>query len=296
MESSYELRARGNEVTIRWTPSHQGVDGNERADALARRAAAREQSRESLAYLQEASLSHLTRRSTEARALETSSWIRDHVRRRHRYRPPPGGRMRKELRGVRKELAGRYYQLLSGHAAIAPHLRRVGQATSDSCWWCGSGERQTRLHLFSRCHRWTPEIRELWRRVEAECETGPRAPSVRRLFRDPRATPAALDFLRDTRVGKMPGLALYGVREEELGRAVELWAEDESSESEGEEGGARPPLGLYPFLCLFPFFFSFVVCFYSRGRWVRRRGTPHYDSASWSEVRNRLFRKSAAVR
>ena len=38
VESSYELVSRGNRITIRWTPSHQEVDGNERADALARRA------------------------------------------------------------------------------------------------------------------------------------------------------------------------------------------------------------------------------------------------------------------
>ena len=208
--------------------------GNERADTLARAAA-------DPAYLREASLSHLTRLATETRSLETNRWIREHVKRRHRYRPPPGGRMRKELKGVRKERAGRFYQLLSGHAATAPHLKRVGLIDTDSCWWCGSGERQTRLHLFSRCRRWTPEIRELWRRVEAECEGGPRAPSVRRLFRDPRATPAVLDFLRDTRVGKMPGLELHGVREDELGRDMELWADEESSAEEEEEGGPGPP-------------------------------------------------------
>ena len=60
--------------------------------------------------------------------------------------------------------------------------------------------------------------------MEAECEGGPRAPSVRRLFRDPRATPA-----------------LYGVMKEDLGREVELWAEEESLESEGEEGVPGPP-------------------------------------------------------
>ena len=141
----------------------------------------------------------------------------------------------------RKERAGRFYQLMSGHAATAPHLRRIGLIDTDSCWWCGSGERQTRLRLFSRCRRWTPEIRELWRRVEAECEGGPRAPSVRRLFRDPRATPAVLDFLLDTRVGKMPGLELYGVREDELGREMELWADEESSAEEEDEGGPGLP-------------------------------------------------------
>ena len=77
--------------------------------------------------------------------------------------------------------------------------------------------------------------------MEAEYEGGPRVPSVRRLFRDPRATPALLDFLRDTRVGRLPGLAMYGVMEEDSGGEIELWAEEESSENEGEEGGSAPP-------------------------------------------------------
>ena len=38
-------------------------------------------------------------------------------------------------------------------------------------------------------------------------------PSVRLLFRDERATPAFLEFLEDTKVGRMPGLALMGVVE-----------------------------------------------------------------------------------
>ena len=181
--------------------------------------------------------------------------------------------MRRELRGVRKERAGRFYQLLSGHAATAPHLRRIGQISTDSCWWCGSGKRQTRLHLFSRCRRWTPEIRRLWQRIEVDCEGGPRAPSVRRLFRDPRATPAVLDFLRDTRVGMMPGLELHGVREDELGREVELWAEDESSAEEGVEGEPGSPSG-----CTFSFVFSFLwskFLFFFRGRRVAEEEHPN---------------------
>ena len=238
--ASQELRARGSDITIRWTPSHRGVAGNERADALAKKGAAGELRWESPDYLREASLAHLTRKITEARSLETSSWIRAHVKRRHRYRPPPGGKIRQELRAARKEVAGRYYQLLSGHAATAPHLRRVGQAASDECWWCNTGQRQTRLHLFSRCRRWTPQIRELWRRVDAEEGGGPRAPAVRRLFR-PGATEAVLDFLRDTRVGKLPGLACFGVMEDETGGDLELWAENEGSDNEGEEGRPGPP-------------------------------------------------------
>ena len=91
IDASRRLRARGSNVTIRWTPSHQGVAGNERADACARAAAAGDRATACPAYLREASLSHLTRLATEARSAETDRWIRQRVKRKHRYRPPPRG-------------------------------------------------------------------------------------------------------------------------------------------------------------------------------------------------------------
>ena len=60
--------------------------------------------------------------------------------------PPPGGSglRRKALRRVRKPLVGRYYQLLSGHAAIGSflHERVAGplRLESSECRWCGSGK------------------------------------------------------------------------------------------------------------------------------------------------------------
>ena len=46
-------------------------------------------------------------------------------------------------------------------------------------------------------------------------------------FRDERATPVVLEFLEDTRVGRVPGLALMGVVEEESDlEELELWPED----------------------------------------------------------------------
>ena len=62
----------------------------------------------------------------EARSKTASDWIRDYVRKKRRYHPPPRGKLRKGLGKIRKELTGRFYQLLSGHAAIGPHLKRVG--------------------------------------------------------------------------------------------------------------------------------------------------------------------------
>ena len=80
-------------------------------------------------------------------------------------------------------------------------------------------------------------------RVEKDCEwESPRAPSVCLLFRDTRATPAVLEFLRDTRVGRMPGLALLGVQEEESElEEIELVAQSEGPGSDSEKDGPGPP-------------------------------------------------------
>ena len=62
-------------------------------------------------------------------------------------------------------------------------------------------------------------------------------------LRDERATPALLEFLADTRVGRMPGLALFGVEEDESDlEEIALWAEeDEGSGEDSEESGPDPP-------------------------------------------------------
>ena len=127
-----------------------------------------------------------------------------------RYRLPPGrGLRRQHLRRERKELAGRYYQFLSGHAAIGAYLRdRLHKIDSDRCWWCDTGQRQSRFHLVARCPVWAGQARVMWGRIRRLCEwERPRAPSVRRMFEDVRATPAVLSFRRDTWAGRMVSLA-----------------------------------------------------------------------------------------
>ena len=71
---------------------------------------------------------------------------------------PPSGRNQprgKQLRQARKSLAGRYYQLLTGRAAVGSFLQElmagVQRLKSSECWWCNSGGRQSRHHLFVEC-------------------------------------------------------------------------------------------------------------------------------------------------
>ena len=145
------------------------------------------------------------------------------------YRGPDRGarpRIRAPLRRTRKAVAARFFQLLSGHAMIAPFLKdRWGWLDSEECWWCGRG-RQSRDHLFKDCKRWKNEIEELWDTVgkitgkreggEApfksrkgfgfhvrQARARPSNTSIRELLSNDRYTDAVLTFLERTRVGEI---------------------------------------------------------------------------------------------
>lgn len=71
---------RGGEVTVRWTPSHAGAEGNEKADEFAKEAARGERGAVTDGRLQlEASLAHLRRKTTERKTAATAAWVRDNV-------------------------------------------------------------------------------------------------------------------------------------------------------------------------------------------------------------------------
>ena len=111
----------------------------------------------------------------------------------------------------------------------------MGLIDDDTCWWCDTGERQTRFHIVARCPRWRGQARVLWKRVGKLCEWKElRAPEVRLLFDDVQAAPAVLSFLRNTRIGRIAPQALRRRREGGLGREVDR-------EGEGDEGGPGPP-------------------------------------------------------
>ena len=140
---------------------------------------------------------------------------------------------------MRKATDQRYYQLLTGHAAIGSflHDRMTGpqQLDSDGCWWCNSGARQSRHHLFIECRAWAPQTRTLWRRIGEDCHwEHPRAPALRYLWKE-EATEVVLEFLESTRVGRRMPAEVAGLRVDEVRGEEDAWS------SEGSEGGPGPP-------------------------------------------------------
>ena len=132
-----------NRITPRWTPAHQGAEGNEMADQFAEPATESACDAVQRGVLREASLAFVSNCGsiTGTRTVDATRLISDHVRRKRRYRPPRGRRILKEVRSERKALAGHYYQFLSGHAARSSYLHEMTHKVEPSaCGWCGSGE------------------------------------------------------------------------------------------------------------------------------------------------------------
>ena len=155
-------------------PGPCGIAGGGEADRLAKEAAEGWAYEVSDEYRWEASLSHLSRVATGNGSRVTAQWAASRVRPECKHHPPRGtGIRKKQLRRVRKSLAGRYYQLLTGHAAIGSflHERISGpqRAESSERQWCSCGKRQSRHHLFIEFRAWAPRIGRLWSRIGKDC-------------------------------------------------------------------------------------------------------------------------------
>jgi len=76
-----------------------------------------------------------------------------------------------------KRIATRFYQLKTGHALTATHLKWIKLREGDQCWWC-CRSRQTREHLFKHCNRWrASQHKAMWageghKAREAQVEVG----------------------------------------------------------------------------------------------------------------------------
>jgi hypothetical protein len=117
-------------------PPPRGVPGNEDADRMAKLGAVdcTAGSPQSHLMANVASRAILKRRAAENKSREASTWWTPSIERSRGYlaRKTPG--FRPELRYVRKVLASRYYQLMMGHAVIAPYLKyKIKTSDSDTC-------------------------------------------------------------------------------------------------------------------------------------------------------------------
>jgi hypothetical protein len=110
----------------------------------------------------EMSLAHVKRVTSEEKKVKIKRWIQEKVKGGKAYIPRRREGMRKIVKVEKKGVAVRYFQLMTGHAGIAPYLKnKLKKRDSEECWWCRTGRRQMREHLFKECEKWKEEIKEL---------------------------------------------------------------------------------------------------------------------------------------
>ena len=113
------------------------------------------------------------------------------------------GRIQKDLRKEDKGIASRYFQLLYGHAAIGPYLADVIKTVRSENAGGATAASDGRGINFSSCRAWDTQIKELWKSVGRAYEwKRPRAPT-QAAFKDEWAAPVVLQFLRNTKVGRI---------------------------------------------------------------------------------------------
>jgi hypothetical protein len=150
-------------------------------------------------------LAHINRLATETQSRITKEWIEAKLSTSQSYKPKKKWGIRKALQDIPKRKAAVFLQPASGHALIGTHLTRIKKTESNTCWWCGSGRKQTRGHLFGGCRAWKRELLSLKKKIERlkgkRRGRGPRLKVVS-LFQDERLTEFVLEFLEATEVGR----------------------------------------------------------------------------------------------
>ena len=149
LRSMNDLSQR-NKVSIIWVPGHQGIEGNEKADELAREGSNKKLTGPEPAF----GISYATQRQL----------IRDNFTRRHDelWKKLDSCKHSKHfivksnkrttnflLNKSRKELRS-MIGLITGHCKLNKHLHRMRLSEDSSCRRCNE-EEETPIHLFTNC-------------------------------------------------------------------------------------------------------------------------------------------------
>ena len=181
-EDAEKLRIRGTPITLLWVPGHEGVEGNEKADQTAKRAAEGGKNTSpatSILYVKE----------------QVTRWKRQQ---KHPFLPA--------LQMAKKTLTARFLQLKCGHAAIGSYRRRFKQSDSAKCQWCGN-ENQDPTHTLLHCKKWKQQRRKLIKNLkEGKIFLSQRLneKDTEKLFQK-EAAKATLEFLTETKIGIIQG-------------------------------------------------------------------------------------------
>jgi hypothetical protein len=180
-------------VSLHWVPGHEDIEGNERADQLAKAAAIMHPT---------SNLTSLALTGIKIKDITHQEWIK--VLQQYKdtavkknpntYASKFRWRIRKRLSipvGTKRKLASTFYQLKMGHGYMKAYLARIGKSDSSRC---SCGAIQTADHLLLRCKWYRQERRRLKETLEEDNITLPL------LLHTKKGIAATLCFLESTKV------------------------------------------------------------------------------------------------
>jgi len=188
-----EVASKQAFISLHWAPGHEGVDGNERADSLAKGAAlARPNSRSTSLAMTGIRIKNRTEMEWR---LAFSRYSKSAIEQNpSTYAKLFKWKFRKRLAippGTKRELTSTFYQLKLGHCYAKAYLARFGKADSDRC---SCGAVQTREHLLLSCKWYRLERREL------QNDIGEKELTLRLLLQTKKGIAATFCFLEKTKI------------------------------------------------------------------------------------------------
>jgi ribonuclease HI len=200
MEAAVRHRKTRRQIRMVWTPGHVGIDGNERADEEAKKAARGDQSAASdlPALLRKPlPMSRSAARKTykaktkiildkQIRTLRQMMKIRSLD---HRFKPATFEKTTNRLPRQNKSIL---IQLRTGHIGLAKHLHRIKKAASPICPGCRA-HTETVMHYLLHCMKYRVQRQALHR------DLGRKASEIRYLLTEEKALPALFRFIAATR-------------------------------------------------------------------------------------------------
>ncbi|KAI3378370.1 hypothetical protein SNEBB_006622, partial [Seison nebaliae] len=147
--------AETNRVSINWIPAHQGYEGNELADSLAK-AGANDHFIGPTPSIP-IPLSQVRRIVKEnMHNVHKQEWLsKDECRQTKMFCLEPSSRRKVELLKLKRQELRDAIQVLTGHANLARHKHLCKKSTSPICASCKT-EEETASHFLARCPRYDP--------------------------------------------------------------------------------------------------------------------------------------------
>ena len=203
------LIQQGHKVSVYWVPSHSGLEGNEKTDAAAKKAAMERRTQTA----KWSNLSHIKWQHTKEKKEQLYRWYEQKKKERERegqksyYILCLKMQIHPLLGKTKKTYAAQFYQLKVGHGAIGTFLKRIGAADSAECWWCGDAK-QLVMHLYTKCRKWRTERRVLkksLKKVSIQWQRRPKKKWLAESLANRYRVGPLLEFLKETEVGSKEG-------------------------------------------------------------------------------------------